>query len=155
MNTKQLADLVSGQQYPFRMPAELDSQAKESGLVVVYGSSDDLMEFRGAINDEIGAWNGTVAFVDRHGLLADFDRILASGHDIQNKLRNYFKREGSGIAIKAVWGALPYSWTYETRIPHDTFEIVEDGEPFCRGIVFSLTALGLWMTDDYRKSNLE
>ena len=45
--------------------------------------------------------------------------------------------------ITAVWcdpesGA---SWSYKTDIPHETFNIYEDGELFCIGIVFSIDDL--------------
>jgi hypothetical protein len=45
--------------------------------------------------------------------------------------------------IEAVWAEDGYSWTYRTDIPHATFEITEDGEPYCRGIVFALADLAV------------
>jgi hypothetical protein len=38
--------------------------------------------------------------------------------------------------IDAVWCEGEYSWTYKTNIPHATFDIWEDGEKYCKGIVF-------------------
>jgi hypothetical protein len=40
--------------------------------------------------------------------------------------------------IKAVWDPedIDASWKIETEIPHETFDIMEDGELFCRGVVF-------------------
>ena len=32
-------------------------------------------------------------------------------------------------------------WTFETDIPHETFTIMEDGEPWCIGMVFSMKDL--------------
>lgn len=32
-------------------------------------------------------------------------------------------------------------WSFETDIPHETFEIFDDGELFCTGIVFSMEDL--------------
>ena len=32
-------------------------------------------------------------------------------------------------------------WSYETDIPHETFNIYEDGEVWCVGIVFSVEDL--------------
>ena len=44
--------------------------------------------------------------------------------------------------IKAVWCAPGKpAWSYETDIPHEKFNIYEDGELFCEGIVFSLEDL--------------
>jgi len=46
-------------------------------------------------------------------------------------------------AVDALWAKEDgYSWTYRTDIPHATFEIVEDGEPYCRGIVIDVADLG-------------
>ncbi len=33
-------------------------------------------------------------------------------------------------------------WTYETDIPHATFDIMEDGEKYCRGTVLDIKSLG-------------
>jgi hypothetical protein len=30
------------------------------------------------------------------------------------------------------------TWTYKTDIPHETFEIYDNGKLYCRGIVFSV-----------------
>lgn len=30
------------------------------------------------------------------------------------------------------------TWTREANIPHETFMIYKSGEPYCRGIVFSI-----------------
>ena len=44
--------------------------------------------------------------------------------------------------VKAVWHDKGGPcWTFETDIPHETFTVMEDGEPFCVGIVFSMEAL--------------
>jgi hypothetical protein len=51
----------------------------------------------------------------------------------------YFKQTLKGMSkIKTIWDEGGYSWQYETDIPHATFEIVEDGEKYCKGIVFNL-----------------
>ena len=42
---------------------------------------------------------------------------------------------------EAVWGAGGVSWTFETDIPHETFNIYENGELFCVGIVFRMEDL--------------
>jgi hypothetical protein len=53
-------------------------------------------------------------------------------------VRAYFKRKG-GLPIKAIWaGEAGYSWNYETAIPHETFEVVENGLPYCLGLGFNL-----------------
>jgi hypothetical protein len=121
----------------------IEAEAKNHGLVVVFGASDDLMEFRGAIHDEIGCYNGGDAYVDGAGLLPDRDSI----DDDDDALADYFVRKPSAKLIQALWCAEPgYSWTFTANIPHVTFEITEDGEPYCRGIVFALVDAGAQST---------
>lgn len=136
MNIHELAASFNGSKYSFDVPREVALAAHEAGLVIVFGASDDLMEFRGAIYDELGAYNGTTALVDAKGLLSrDED-------DEDEEIADYVSRKRSAKAIEALWCKEgDYSWTFATDIPHATFEIVEDGEPYCRGIVFSLNNL--------------
>jgi hypothetical protein len=96
------------------------------------------MEFRGAIHTEVDAYNGTTALLDAEGLLPDRESI-----EDDVTLENFFQRRQIARVVKALWCAHgDYSWTFETDIPHATFEITEDGEPYCRGIVISLDELG-------------
>ena len=85
-----------------------EKRAKELGFVVVYGYSDDNTEFRGAYCEEIGCYDG--------------GRVFKCGEKY----------------IDAVWCKGEFTWTYDTNIPHATFEIYDGGENYCRGIVFEL-----------------
>lgn len=135
MNAKELAALLSGREYRDEITRGEAAQAKADGLVVIYGASDDLMEFEGAIYDAVNMYEGGFAYVDAAGLIPDYEHV----DNNKDALRDYFKREGGGKPIEALWCAEgDYSWTYKTDIPHETFEIVEDGAPYCRGIVFAL-----------------
>jgi hypothetical protein len=136
MNKEELAAQLNGIEYPAHrnIAGHIIEQAKAAGLVILYGASDDLMEFDGAAREEIGCYNGGTAFVDPHGVLADEDSL-----DSPNEIHDYRNRRPLAKEIEALWCAEPgYSWTYKTDIPHATFEVVEDGEPYCRGIVFDL-----------------
>jgi hypothetical protein len=137
MNAKELAAKLAGATYRDVISKELAAEAKAAGLVVVYGQSDDLMEFEGAIYDELGAYDGTTAFVDAKGLLPERDQI-----EEDDVLKEFFARQPHAKPIHALWcpDSL-YSWTFKTDIPHETFEITEDGDPYCRGIVFALADL--------------
>lgn len=136
MNAKELAALLTGREYGSEITRDEEAQAKAAGLVVAFGASDDLLEFRGAIHDEVGCYGGVSAKVDRAGLIPDFDSVDKNDVGV---LRDYFKRENGGATIDAAWaGEAGYSWIISAQLPHETFEIVEDGEPYCRGIVFNL-----------------
>ncbi len=131
MNTKELAAALTGAEYPLYPAKELTAAAKAAGLVIVYGASDDLMEFAGAIDEELGAWDGTTAYIAPAGLLQNECR--------DDECAYHKKSKETAATIEALWCKEEgYSWTYTTAIPHETFEIVEDGAPYCRGIVFAL-----------------
>lgn len=126
MNAKELAAKLNGREYWREITNEEVRQAKEAGLVVVFGASDDLIEFRGAIRDEGDCYDGGTVLFDAKGVLP-------------SSAQEYFERKAKARTITALWAKEPgYSWTYKTDIPHETFEIVEDGEPYCRGIVFNI-----------------
>lgn len=109
--------------------------AKDDGLVVVFGASDDLIEFRGAIEDEQGCYDGGTFYVV-DGALADFSEECGCRHEEAARAR----AKATGIAIEAVWDGddSDWPWMYRTKIPHATFEIHDDEGAYCRGIVFDL-----------------
>lgn len=137
MTAKELAIALTGREVGMEiMPGE-ERDAKDAGLVVVYGYSDDNVELCGAINDEVGAYNGTTVYITPAGVLQE--------PDCDRDDCPYFAREREKAkTIKAVWHGYDEGapcWTFETDIPHETFTVMEDGEPFCVGIVFSMEAL--------------
>jgi hypothetical protein len=145
MTKEEYAEKLNGIDYDrFRRLSRDDfNDAKESGLVVVHGYSDDNAEFRGALYEEISATGDTIVYVSKDGF---FDSYAC---DCECK---YFKKaekdfEQNAKAIKALWcpkdenGKVIASWTYETDIPHAVFDVVEDGEIYCKGIVFNLSDL--------------
>jgi len=69
MTTQELAKKLDGRQHRDEINEEEESQAKENGIVIVFGASDDLIEFRGAIYDEVGAYDGGKAFLTSNGLV--------------------------------------------------------------------------------------
>lgn len=103
--------------------------ASAAGIVIVHGMSDDLMEFEGAIQDELGAPGK--AYLTNEGLLYN----QCDNDDCPH----YATEKECATFIEAVWCEEPdIAWTFKTSIPHETFLIKEDGDKFCRGIVFNL-----------------
>lgn len=131
MDIKEFAKSISGKEYDFPQFTKGEIQtARENGFVIVYGCSDDLMEFEGAIQDEGGCFDGGKVFFNR-------DEVYQG-----------YKKEKYTNWINAVWcsgetdeDGQEITWTYETEIPHETFMIYEYGEPYCRGIVFKIEDL--------------
>jgi len=139
-----LAALLDGIQYPAHRSITKDQieAAKAAGLVIVFGASDDLMEFEGAIRDEFGCYDGGTAMIDAKGLLPERENI-----EDDDELQEYFKRKPQARKIEALWCKEDgYSWTYLTDIPHSTFDVLDGEDHYCRGIVFALANLGPQVT---------
>lgn len=138
MTAKELATMLNGREYGGEISNREAQSAKEAGLVVVYGCSDDNVELRGAINEEVGAWDGTTIYLTSDGLLEE----PACGIAENTECPYFAAAKSAAKTVKAVWHDKGGPcWTFETDIPHETFTIVEDGEPWCIGIVFSMDAL--------------
>ncbi|MFR3727665.1 hypothetical protein [Lacrimispora sp.] len=126
MNKKELARLIDGREYGYEPFRAVQQAAKEAGLVIVSGASDDVIEFIGAICDEGGCFDGGKVFFDRNGVSQDGSECA---NCIEAIWRDKTALDENGNVI---------TWTYKTDIPHETFMIYEDGKPYCRGIVFDL-----------------
>ena len=108
MKLREFADLLTDRDYGHEITEEEEALAKELGFVVVFGYSDDNAELRGAIDDEIGCYNG--------GLLT------------HKKLRG---------TILAEWCPedIDCSWHFSSDMPSEKFYVFEDGDLYCVGIV--------------------
>ena len=131
MTPAEAAAKLDGNQYRKEGSTDLFAAMKAAGLVAVYGASDDLMEFEGAIRDEVGAWDGGTAYLNRSGLIAN---------ECENDDCPHFKKalKNAPATIEAIWDSNGFSWQYRTDLPHAKFVIKEDDENYCEGIVFAL-----------------
>lgn len=138
MTLKEFAEMLSGREYGMEITLGEARAAKEDGLVVVYGYSDDNVEFRGAIGDEVGAYNGGTVYLTGNGILEG--PACSCAEDCECPYFDAARKNAK--TIKAVWhDEGGPCWTFETDIPHETFTIMEDGELFCVGIVFGMENL--------------
>jgi hypothetical protein len=132
-----LAALLHGREICKEITPVEESLAKDSGLVVVFGVSDDLIEFSGTIRDDRDCYKGGKFLIDRDGVLPDWNNV---DHDDEEEMEKYFARKkGKAFEIDAVWDAEGYSWAYKTSLAHATFDIMDGYDcRYCRGIVFSM-----------------
>lgn len=138
MNKEQLAQILNGREYRDEITKEEEQLAKENNLLVCFGASDDLLELRGIIDDEVSAYDGGTALIvkKKGGKIDvmsenDFEEIegLMDQNDLEFNLPS--------VKVVAEWCPedLECSWRITSKIPHTTFDIMEDGELYCRGIV--------------------
>lgn len=140
MTKEQLAQKLNGREYGDEITYEESAAAKSDGLVVIFGYSDDNVELRGAIDDEISMWDGGTLYLHQGGCLDNPDDI-----DCDRCIKQLKQKQKKCIAIACCWDAEPYSWIikpeYDNSIPFASFEIVEGKDKFCRGIVVRLEDL--------------
>jgi hypothetical protein len=136
LNVQELAEKLNGCEYGNEVSKKLEAQARRNGLVIVFGASDDLVEFRGAIFDEQPAF-------DREKMFVDCDGVVGCPHCDADDCIYVIKRMASARAITTLWRADGnICWTYQTNIPHATFNVIEKDRVYCRGIVFSIDDVG-------------
>ena len=137
MNIQEAASALDGCQYREENKAISFAELKGAGLVAVYGASDDLIQFGGAINDEAGCYDGGVIYITAKGPLEGPDCDC----DAARKLHQIEKAQAA--KIKAIWSppALDCSWAYETKIPHASFRVMEGIDLYCIGFVFHISSL--------------
>lgn len=136
MTKEEFAAHLHENEYRDEMTKEDKGVADTHGLIVIFGASDDLMEFEGALCDEIGA--GTARIV-----INASEELSLLQEDAFHEINDLFEEHNLPIKlpvveIKSEWcpeeipGA---SWLIKTDLPHATFDILEDGDIYCRGIV--------------------
>ena len=136
MNKEDLATALNGFYYT-EFEAKLKNvqkEAEESGLVIVYGASDDLMELRGALNNEYGCYDGGTFYITRAGVAERMDDICGRCDLYKNSLKQAHK-------LIAKWCKGEWCWGYEIDVPYSTFRIYEGDDNYCEGIVFELEDL--------------
>lgn len=144
MTKEQLAQSLNGRQYGNEITKEEKQSAKESGLVVVFGASDDLMEFEGAISEELGAYNGAEALifknVDKRWDVR-LDEELNEIRELMMDKRLPFNLTAYKVESKWCPDDFEGSWLMATTLPHAMFDIMEDEQLYCRGVVIDLNEL--------------
>lgn len=128
MTVKEFAELLDGTQYGFNMfTDEQIEMAKREGFVIVYGASDDLVEFEGALCDEVGGvFGGGIITFDLNGTSDD-------GETHKNTIKAFWYGQCNDETRDYT-----AEWEYETDIPHEAFMIYELGVAYCAGIVFDI-----------------
>jgi len=137
LTAKDIASELDGVEYPLYKDHPAMQKAKEAGVVVVFGSSDDLVIVGGAVQDDDYIYNTGERLLGVNGFISGSDDI-----DTDEGLESYLAQKRNAKSILVKWSSEDeLSWTYETDIPHETFYIMEDDERYCRGIVFSIESL--------------
>ena len=146
MKKEELAQLLNGRQYGEVMTYEEHLQAKEDGLLVCFGDSDDFLELRGIIYIGGGVYEGGSIFLYKNKD-QKFSFLGESNYDEIKEILEDYNLDFilPKIPIKIQWrpnwrpNELDCSWLIKTNIPHATFDLMKNEELYCRGIVLELS----------------
>lgn len=124
---------------------DISAPLKENGIVVAFGQSDDLLEFRGAIDDEIDCYYQTK-------LLWLDDRFI--NYDDANEICGWLDDEYGSLFVSQIKKMCEntkyisintdsdmYQFEYEMNFPSEQFNIIKDGEVYGVGFVFDIKSL--------------
>lgn len=137
MTKEELAKQIDGIEYPAEeIRTEFAKVARDAGLVIAYGQSDDLLEFEGAIRDEVGAYDSHTEPLNANGLITHEcdDEDCPHERRIKEAAKNWVKAERCPDDA-------PVSWRITASVPVASFNIMEDGEVYCQCIVFAFADL--------------
>jgi len=138
---EQFAARLAGREYGNEITREEEQIAKESGLFVFFGYSDDNMEVRGLQYDEFSCYGGKTFLMDSRGVLP-WGSVSDIETEFEEEIRDFLDRKKIAMPLRACWCATDYAcWTFETEIPRACFNVYEDGEIYCVGLVIDVKDL--------------
>lgn len=140
MTKEEFAATLDGREIGAEIGKTDRTEAQRNRLLVVYGASDDLCEFDGVVYDEAGIGECLIVLKGKGApYLLSVDDEEA---EVLKKFGFYDQMVAECLKVEAIWDAPGGPvWTYKTDVPHATFNIMEDGEVWCRGIVIDMKDL--------------
>ncbi|TGE29774.1 hypothetical protein [Hymenobacter metallicola] len=144
MTKEQLAASLDGCQYRDEVNKEWAKIAEEAGLIVVFGASDDLMEVRGAVDDELNAWDGVEAVFYKHN--TGFSVIENNSETIREIEDDFHLYKALGAMLDRhnlvrITPAKDCQWDVITTLPHAKFDVKEEEDLYCRAVVIDIKDL--------------
>ncbi|MDF8363309.1 MULTISPECIES: hypothetical protein [Achromobacter] len=137
LTAAELASRLHNRQYGNEITSEEEKEAGRAGLLIVFGASDDLLEFRGAFRDQAGAYDSATVQFHAGGALPAWDDLDKTNED---DVLQYFEQKMNANQVTAHWDHEGYSWFIEPGmgLGYAVFDVLEDDERYCRGIVIDM-----------------
>lgn len=142
-----LAERLDGREYQETIDKEIRTYAKENGLLIVHGASDDLIEFDGAFTDEAGAGDGSKVYITANGVAMEPDCDCEYAKKwYKDQIKTACKivvHQGDHPGLPGIDGKDIY-WHYDIELDtssFETFKIMEDGGVYCIGLVIDANQL--------------
>jgi len=153
-----LAKLLDGNEYRDELDNEykidVDAICRKNKWVIVFGASDDLIEFRGFIDDEDGAWDGALMKLVKPGdfYMEDEDAetykkskeykfVPISESELKDIQHNGYQNT---CVVEMLWcpDDSNASWQVNSKgAPFVRFNIMEDEELYCEAAIIDMSKL--------------
>ena len=135
MTNKDLVHILNGREYGSEISKAENKIIKESGLLVCIGGSDDTIIFYGIVDDESYISTNKITNNSLGDYILIDEENLEKIEDIESSLKINLKIPS--ITIKAIKNpaGLDANWLMTTKLPHLTFDIMDEGSLYCRGII--------------------
>ena len=151
-----LAKLLDGNTYRDELYNEYGMNiydiCEKNKWVIVYGASDDLIEFEGIISDEDGAWNGALCKLVKPGdfYLEDADdetykkakdyMFVSITEDELKVLKNNNYKDTCVVEMLWCPDGTDMSWQVNVKgAPFVKFNVMEDDEVYCEAAIIDLS----------------
>lgn len=143
-----MAKALNGCSY-CNLPWALVQRAKAERLLIVVGESDDIVSLYGVVNDEASS----SFMVGPSGIQPSLssmleeclERVSRYGEGDQTARKQLTDWVSANSQSGVVTANYPdeHGWSFKTELDHACFEVIEDGDVQCVGIVLALDALGV------------
>ena len=129
MTKEEWAAALNGREYTKEITRQEEREAKEDKMLIVFGASDDLIELRGVTSDEVGG-PGKVQIGRNGGVVQELE-------EAEELIRQGWTPPTVILEITATWcpDDPKTSWLITSSSEAAPFDIMEDGELYCRGVV--------------------
>lgn len=136
VTAEQFAAMINRNQYREELTQQQSTLAFQSGLMVFYGASDDLLEVEGVGREEYGAWDGGEYHFTKNGTRVDLEW---DGHE--DAIAKGYTPPTSAFTVDVKWcpEGFPGSWLIVPDCKHASFKIMEDDDLYCQGCVIDMS----------------
>lgn len=143
LTKEKLAEMLDGRDLTHEYDSPTWREAYDNNLVVLFGHSDDLIEVRGAVHDEIYSYGDeNLALVLAGEKIDDEEDVTNMDIPAVLPLSDEYNQSNNPRLITVRYGSeenTQADWEFDTVMPHATFMLNLNGRKFfCKGIVIDL-----------------
>lgn len=122
--SKMLGIRLKGNEVPY----DIIKLAKANNYLIFFGHSDNTIEICSCRYYEFDAYKSTTLYITHNCVYHENEVHPTAAYPVHARFTEQSRKS-------------TVMWSFTTDIPHETFNIMENGELYCRGIVIDLNNL--------------